>query len=80
MKKYKENNAKDIGLRLRKLREDNGFRRDEIIKEFNISYNVLFNIETSKSEPNLDLVVKFANKYNSTLEFIITGVKPNNND
>ena len=73
MKRYDESKVIDIGYRIRKLREDRGYKREELLQEFGMSYNVLFNIETSKSEPSLDLIVKFANKFNVRLDFLITG-------
>ena len=46
---------------------------DEISKEFGISGQSLFRIETCNTVPSIDLIVKFANKYKVKLDYLITG-------
>lgn len=73
MIKYDLSKVNDIGLRIRRLREEQGFTRDEISKEFGISGQSLFRIETCNTIPSIDLIVKFANKYRVRLDYLITG-------
>lgn len=73
MKRYDESKISEIGLRIRKLREDRGIKREQLIDEIGMSYNVLFNIEKGITEPSLDLIVKFANKLNTSIEYLIVG-------
>lgn len=73
MIKYDLSKVNDIGLRIRRLREEQGFTRNEISEEFGISHQSLFRIETCNTIPSIDLIVKFANKYKVRLDYLITG-------
>lgn len=56
---------------LKKLREQRGFNMKEIAIELGIPYTTYVGYEKGEREPNSDVLVKIANYYNTSVDFIL---------
>ncbi len=56
---------------LKKLREQRGFNMKEIAIELGIPYTTYVGYEKGEREPNSDVLVKIANYYNTTVDYIL---------
>ena len=56
---------------LKKLREQHGFNMKEIAIELGIPYTTYVGYEKGEREPNSDVLVKIANYYNTSVDFIL---------
>ena len=57
--------------RLRSLRQDNDLTQDRLSKELNIDRKTLSNYETTYRTPNIYLVVKIADYFNVSLDYLL---------
>ncbi|AIY82224.1 helix-turn-helix family protein (plasmid) [Clostridium botulinum 202F] len=64
-----------FGDRLKELREDNGLRQTELADKLNLSRNAISAYETNTNEPNLDILVKFADIFNVSLDYLLCRTK-----
>ena len=58
-------------MKLKFLREQANLSQSEFSKIFNISQNTYSNYETGKTQPDLELLSKFADFYNVSLDYLI---------
>lgn len=56
---------------LKKLREQRGFNMKEIAIELGIPYTTYVGYEKGEREPNSDVLVKIANYYNTSVDYIL---------
>lgn len=56
---------------LKKLREQHGFNMKEIAIELGIPYTTYVGYEKGEREPNSDVLIKIANYYNTSVDFIL---------
>ncbi|MDF2506133.1 helix-turn-helix transcriptional regulator [Clostridium sp.] len=57
--------------RLKSLREDKDITQSEVAEALNISRTALANYENAIREPNLSLLVKIADYYNISLDYLL---------
>jgi len=57
--------------RLRNLRQDNDLTQDDLAKALHIDRKTLSNYETAYRTPNIYLVVKMANYFNVSLDYLL---------
>lgn len=57
--------------RLKSLREDKDLTQLEVAEALNITRTALANYENAIREPNLSLLVKMADYYNVTLDYLL---------
>lgn len=62
-----------LGSRLKKLRERKGWTQKEAVKRFGITNYQLSRYESDFSNPDPDLIAKFATEYEVTTDFLILG-------
>lgn len=62
---------KMIGERIKKLREEKGFTQKQFSEEVGININTLASYERETREPGIDLIIKFANYFNVTTDYLI---------
>lgn len=62
-----------LGSRLKKVRERKGWTQKEAVKRFGITNYQLSRYESDFSNPDPDLIAKFAEEYEVTTDFLITG-------
>lgn len=74
---YNEKNINKVGERMFNLRTRKGVSRQTIEEEFGITYRILYNIEKGVSMPSLDIIVRFANMFDVSLEYLVTGENKN---
>lgn len=74
---YNEKGINSIGKRMFDVRTRRGISRQDIESKFGITYRILYNIEKGVSMPSLDVIVKFANEFDLSLEYLITGENKN---
>lgn len=56
---------------LKKLREQHGFNMKEIAIELGIPYTTYVGYEKGEREPNSDVLIKIANYYNTSVDYIL---------
>lgn len=61
--------------RLRELREDNGYTQDEIAEKLNLTRQSISNYEKGNSDPSLDNLVKLADIYNCSVDYLLCRTK-----
>jgi transcriptional regulator with XRE-family HTH domain len=69
-------NELSIGKKITLLRKDNNWSQIELAKKLNASREIISRYEREESQPSLDMVLKLANLFNVTLDFL-TGQSEN---
>lgn len=62
-----------IGLRIKKLRKENGLTREQLAEKINISTTHLYRLETGISTGSMDLIVEIAAHFDVSLDYIVLG-------
>lgn len=60
-----------FGNRLKALREDNDMTQEQLSTYLHISRSALSNYENEIREPEFDLLIKFANFFNVSLDYLL---------
>lgn len=68
-------NAKEIGARIKKLRNQNEVTQDQLAEKLHIATNTLYRIETGLRVASLDLFIEIADYFEVTLDYLILGRK-----
>ena len=58
---------------LKKLRIEHNLTQSALAKELNVTQNAIFNWENEKREPNLDMIQKIAEYFNTSLVYLLEG-------
>lgn len=58
---------------LMQLRLESGLTQAALAKELDVTQNAIFNWENEKREPNLDMIRKIAEYFNTSLVYLING-------
>jgi len=58
---------------LKKLRTEYGLTQSALAKELNVTQNAVFNWENEKREPNINMIQKIANYFNTSLLYLLEG-------
>lgn len=58
-------------IRIKELRMEKNMSMAQISKELNIPYTTYVNYEKGKREPNSEMLVKIANYFNVTVDYLI---------
>ena len=64
------------GERIQQLRKANGMTQEELAIKLNISDRHLRNLERGEEAPSIDLFVEIKTIFNSTLDYLILGSTP----
>lgn len=64
------------GKRIQQLRKANGMTQEELAIKLNISDRHLRNLERGEEAPAIDLFVEIKTIFNSTLDYLILGSTP----
>ena len=72
-------NANIFGERIRKLRKEAGLTQKELAERIWLSKTVVSNYELGTRKPSIDIVVKFANYFHVSTDYLL-GVEPNQNN
>ena len=64
------------GKRIQQLRKANGMTQEELAIKLNISDRHLHNLERGEEAPSIDLFVEIKTIFNSTLDYLILGSTP----
>lgn len=60
-----------IGDRIKKLREENGLMQQDVCNTLNIEQSTLANYENNRRVPKTDILIKIANYYGVSLDFLV---------
>lgn len=60
-----------IGNRIKFLREELGLKQEELAKKLSVSPSSIGMYETNKREPNNELVIKLANFFNVSTDYLL---------
>ena len=60
-------------LGLREIRRKKGFSQVKVSLELNISREAISNYETGKRSPDVDMLVKFSDYFNVSIDYLIRG-------
>lgn len=66
---------KEIGLRLRDIRKENGYTQEEFSEIMGVSLNFYGKIERGESSLSIEKMVLLHDKFNVDLNYLLTGVK-----
>ncbi|MBN1079242.1 helix-turn-helix domain-containing protein [Clostridium botulinum] len=71
----------NFGNRLKELREDKELKQSELANMLNIARNTISSYESNINEPSLDILVKIADIFNVSLDYLLcrTNIKYNLN-
>lgn len=58
---------------LKQLRIEHGLTQSALANELNVTQNAIFNWENEKREPNLDMIRKIAEYFNTSLVYLLDG-------
>lgn len=61
---------KDYGLRMKELREKKGLTQKQACKLLGVSISSLSTYERNVREPSIETLVRMANLYNTTIDYI----------
>lgn len=62
---------KKLGKHLADLRKKHHFKQKDLAREFNVSQQVISNVERGQSEPDIELLQKMADIYNISLDQLV---------
>lgn len=60
-----------FGNRLKELREDKGLKQNDLANILNVARNTISAYESNINEPNLDILVKIADVFNISLDYLL---------
>ena len=60
-------------LGLREIRRKKGFSQVKVSLELNISREAISNYENGKRSPDVDMLVKFSDYFNVSIDYLIRG-------
>ena len=60
-----------IGDRITKLREENGLMQQDVCNTLDIEQSTLANYENNRRVPKTDILIKIANYYGVSLDFLV---------
>lgn len=69
--------CKDIGFRIRYLRESNNYTRDALAEKVDISAKFLYEIETGKKGFTVEILYNLSKALNVSCDYILTGNEVN---
>ena len=58
-------------MKIRELRQKMNLSQNEMAKKLGIPHTTLFNYEASKSEPNIETLIKLADFFNITIDELV---------
>lgn len=67
-----------FNIRLKDLREDNDLTQEELSKQLNITRSALGNYELGIREPSVELLIKIADYFNISLDYLLCRTNNNN--
>lgn len=62
-----------IGLRIKKLRKENGLTQEQLAEKINVSTTHLYRMETGVSAGSMDLIVEIAAHFDVSLDYLVLG-------
>ena len=65
-----------FGMRIELLREKNGWSQAELARRIGVSASSVGMYEQGRREPSLDLVVRLANEFGVTTDYLLIGNSP----
>ena len=68
-----EFSSKSLGERLKKIRNDNGYSRDQLAELFKVSRASIQNYENGERSANADYLVQFYKFFGINLHWLLTG-------
>ena len=65
-----------FGMRIALLRASNGWSQAELARRIGVSASAVGMYEQGRREPSLDLVVRLANEFGVTTDYLLIGTSP----
>lgn len=66
-------NYKEIGQRIAQRRRELGFKQYEVCEMIDVNYKYLSNLETGRSAPSLEVVMKLCETLQTTPDYLLLG-------
>ena len=63
----------DFGQQIKKVRNDHGLTQEEMANKLNVSRQTISSWENNRNLPDLELVVQIAEKFNLSVDELLTG-------
>ena len=58
-------------MKLKELRKENQKTQDDLARALNVSHGTYNNYEQGKYEPNIDTIIKLANYYDVSIDYLV---------
>ena len=71
---------KILGARMKELRIERGLQQAEVAEVFGLSQSAITSYETGAREPKCDMLIKFADFYNVSLDYMLGRTNKRNNE
>lgn len=71
MNNVEQFSLQEFGIRLEDLRTERGLTREEMANMLNISYSAYTNYENAKREPNFETIVKLADFFQVSVDYLL---------
>lgn len=64
---------KEVGLRIKNLRNQRGVTQEQLAEQLNITINFLYRVESGHRAASLDLLAEIAHYFGTTLDYLVLG-------
>lgn len=71
---------KALGARISARRKELGLKQYEVCEAIEVNYKYLSNLETGRSSPSLELIMKLCSVLRTTPDYLILGIVTHSND
>ncbi len=70
-------NYKDVGRRMSEKRKALGLKQYQVCEMIDVNYKYISNLETGRSAPSLDVLLKLCGVLNTTPDYLLLGIEGN---
>lgn len=66
---------KEVGRRIAQRRKDQGLKQYELCERLDVNYKYISNLETGRSAPSLELIMKLCGVLHTTPDYFLVGTE-----
>ena len=68
-----------VQLSIKRLRQDRGMNQEQLAEQLHVTRQAVSNWETGKTQPDIEMLVKIAEYFDVSVEYLIYGKEPTTN-
>ncbi len=68
-------NFKEVGERISKCRRKAGLKQYQVCEMIDVNYKYISNLETGRSAPSLELIIKLCGVLHTTPDYLLLGIE-----